>query len=64
MHDPITFKEGDSHTIIPDDMPNDETLAAFAEGDKMLETGTGLRFEGSTEDLFQSLLKKEKEINL
>lgn len=41
---------------IPDDTPNDETLAAFAEGDKMLETGTGLRFEGSTEDLFQSLL--------
>ena len=39
--------------------PNAETLKAFAEGDKMLEEGTGKRYSGSTEDFFSSLLTED-----
>ena len=42
-----------------EESPNAETLEAFAEGDRMLEEGTGQRFEGSTEDFFESLLEDE-----
>ena len=34
--------------------PNAETLAAFAEGDRMLEDGTGQRYT-NTKDLFADL---------
>lgn len=34
--------------------PNEETLAAFAEGDKMLAEGTGQRYT-NTKDLFADL---------
>ena len=40
------------------DIPNDETIAAINEGDKMLENGTGQRFTGSTEDFFHMLLEE------
>lgn len=39
---------------IPDDEPNAETIAAFAEGDKMLTEGTGQRYT-NTKDLFADL---------
>ena len=42
-----------------EESPNAETLEAFAEGDRMLVEGTGQRFEGSTEDFFESLLEDE-----
>ena len=37
-----------------EDEPNAETLSAFAEGDKMLEDGTGQRYT-NTKDLFADL---------
>lgn len=37
-----------------EDEPNSETIAAFAEGDKMLEEGTGQRYT-NTKDLFADL---------
>ncbi len=37
-----------------EDEPNAETLVAFAEGDKMLEAGTGQRYT-TTKDLFADL---------
>lgn len=37
-----------------EDEPNVETLAAFAEGDRMLEDGTGQRYT-NTKDLFADL---------
>lgn len=37
-----------------EDEPNSETIAAFAEGDKMLEEGTGQRYT-NTKDLFANL---------
>lgn len=39
--------------ISDDEIPNDETLAAFAE----LDNGGGHRFSGSTEQLFAELLE-------
>lgn len=41
-----------------DELPNAETLEAFAEGDKMLKEGTGQRFEGLSEDFFKSMLEE------
>lgn len=38
---------------IPDEMPNMETLEAFAE----LQNGGGNKFTGSAEDLFKELLE-------
>ena len=42
---------------IPDEEPNAETLAAFAEVDEMKRTGAGEHFSGSTEDLFNMILE-------
>lgn len=39
---------------IPDEVPNDETLAAFAEIDEMKKTGSGQRFN-NLDDLWNSL---------
>lgn len=49
MYYVLTFLQGAS---VPDDEPNAETLAAFAE----LDNGGGHRFSGSTDDLFAELL--------
>ena len=45
----ISYLQG---AAVPDETPNAETLAAFAE----LDAGGGYRFTGSTEDLFSELL--------
>ena len=39
---------------IPDEVPNDETLAAFAEVDEMKWTGSGQKFD-DLDDLWASL---------
>lgn len=39
---------------IPDDTPNSDTIAAFDEGDKMIEEGTGQHFT-NVNDLFEAL---------
>lgn len=41
-----------------EDVPNTETLEAFAESDEMIKKGTGQRFEGSTEDFFKMILEE------
>ena len=46
----ISFLQG---AAVPDETPNAETLAAFAE----LDEGGGHLFSGSTEDLFSELLE-------
>lgn len=43
---------------IPDETPNEETIAAMKEADEMLENGTGQRFSGSTEEFFNALLEE------
>lgn len=40
------------------EIPNAETAAAIEEGDKLLESGTGQRYEGATEDFFHALLRE------
>ena len=39
---------------IPEDIPNEETLAAFAEVDEMKKNGSGQRFQ-NLDDLWASL---------
>ncbi|MCD8048602.1 MAG: hypothetical protein LUG52_03195 [Clostridia bacterium] len=46
----IAYLQG---AAVPDETPNAETLAAFAE----IENGGGHIFTGSTEDLFSELLE-------
>ena len=46
----ISYLQG---AAIPEERPNEETLAAFDE----LDNGGGVRFEGSTADLFAELLE-------
>ena len=46
----ISFLQG---AAVPDETPNADTLAAFAE----LDNGGGKFFSGSTEDLFSELLE-------
>ena len=46
----ISFLQG---AAVPDEAPNADTLAAFAE----LEQGGGRLFSGSTDDLFRELLE-------
>lgn len=46
----ISYLQG---AAIPEEIPNEETLAAFDE----LDNGSGVRFEGSTADLFAELLE-------
>ena len=47
----ISFLQG---AAVPDESPNTETLAAFAE----LDNGGGCRFTGSTDELFKELLEE------
>lgn len=47
----ISYLQG---AAVPDEMPNAETLAAFAE----LDGGGGHRFSGTTEELFAELMEE------
>ena len=38
--------------------PNAETIAAMAETDEMIRTGSGQHFEGSTSELFAQVLEE------
>ena len=51
MYYVIGFLEG---VAVPDEIPNSETLAAFAEVDEMKQTGAGQRFN-NLDDLWASL---------
>ena len=48
----ISYLQG---AAIPEEVPNIETLESMAE----LESGGGIRFTGSTEDLFAELAKED-----
>lgn len=52
----IGFLEG---AAIPDKLPNDETLAAFAELDTMKTMNAGQHFNGTTEEFFNMLLEDD-----
>lgn len=41
--------------VVPDEIPNAETLEAMAEVDSMIANGTGEHFTGSTADFFKML---------
>ncbi len=41
--------------IVPDEIPNSETLEAIAEVEHMIQTGKGEHFTGSTTDFFAML---------
>lgn len=43
---------------IPEDTPNGETLEALEEVDKMIRTGGGQHFKGSTADFFSMLAEE------
>ena len=47
----ISYLQG---AAVPDETPNAETLAAFAE----LDNGGGRRFSGTTEELFSELMEE------
>lgn len=47
----ISYLQG---AAVPDEKPNAETIAAFAE----LDNGGGHKFTGSTDDLFKELLEE------
>lgn len=40
------------------DIPNEETIAAIKEGDEMLLSGAGQRFDGTTEEFFNKILEE------
>lgn len=44
--------------IYPDFQPNATTIAAMAETDEMIRTGSGQHFEGPTEELFSQILEE------
>ena len=44
--------------IYPDFQPNETTIAAMAETDEMIRTGSGQHFEGKTEELFAQILEE------
>lgn len=46
----ITYLQG---AAVPDETPNAETLESFAE----IENGGGIKFTGTTEELFKELLE-------
>lgn len=47
----VSYLQG---AMIPDEIPNTETLQSFAE----LENGNGHKFSGTTEELFLELLEE------
>ncbi len=46
--------------LMTDEQPNAETLAALAEGDEMLRTGSGQGWTGSTAELFRQILEDDE----
>lgn len=48
----VTYLQG---AAVPEEIPNAETLEAFAETDEMIRTGNGQHFKGSAEDFFAML---------
>lgn len=48
----------DKIIFVPDFKPNATTIAAMAETDEMIRTGSGQHFEGSTEELFSQILEE------
>lgn len=48
----IAYLQG---AAVPDEAPNDESIAAFREIDEMIKNGTGQHFKGSTAELFAML---------
>lgn len=44
--------------IYPDFKPNAATIAAMAETDEMIRSGSGQHFEGATEELFAQILEE------
>ncbi len=44
--------------VYPDFKPNAETIAAMAETDEMIRTGSGQHFDGPTEELFAQVLEE------
>ena len=54
----VAFLHGVS---VPDETPNAETMEAMEEIDRMIATGTGQGFSGSTEDFFKMLSPFDRE---
>ena len=50
--------------IYPDFKPNADTIAAMAETDEMIRTGSGQHFEGTTEELFSQILEEQPMLKL
>ena len=50
----VAYLEG---AIVPDETPNDETLEAMEEIDRMIADGSGEHFSGSTAAFFKQLLE-------
>ena len=50
----IAYLQG---AAIPDEVPNAETIAAMAEVDQMIASGSGEHFSGSTGEFFQMLME-------
>lgn len=46
----VSYLQG---VVVPEEIPNSETLEAFAE----IENGGGTRFTGTTEELFKELME-------
>ncbi len=51
----ISYLQG---AAVPDEQPNDETLAAMAEVQHMIDTGAGEHFAGSTADFLAGMLQE------
>lgn len=47
----ISFLQG---AAVPDETPNEETVAAMQEVEEMIRTGSGQHFQGSVADFFAS----------
>ena len=52
----IAYLQG---AAVPDEIPNAETLEAFAETDEMIRTGSGQHFKGSAKEFFAMLDSEE-----
>lgn len=44
--------------LYPDFKPNTTTIAAMAETDEMIRTGSGQHFQGTAEELFSRILEE------
>lgn len=55
----VSYLQGYLHGMTDgEEIPNADTIAAFKEGDEILEKCTGQQFEGSTEDFFKKILEE------